>query len=122
MRDEKGRFMPGFSGCPGAHKGRYGGRTIALMILDKVIAEQPYQKKLEHAIRAAAMKQPLWFFLKVVVPLLPKEAILRVFGEGEGSVLDELISAKEQILAGRATHERLPDNPGGPTPEGGAGA
>jgi len=72
-------FKPGNNANPaGRPAGTVGGRTRALQILDEVSTRQDNAQLLAEAMDAAMKKNPLAFFLKYMVPLMPKEALLRV--------------------------------------------
>ena len=73
-RTETGRIMKGFSLNPaGRPVGCVGGRTRALNIIDSVLGDEVNLKKMEAALVEALNKKPLWFFVNIVMPLLPKE-------------------------------------------------
>lgn len=67
----------------GRHVGSFGGRHMALMTLDKVMAEAGNQRKLDAAFREAIDDDVLKFFRQYIMPLLPKEAIVKLGGENE---------------------------------------
>ena len=73
-RNEDGTIAKGFSLNPkGRPKGGVGGRCRALGLLDGILSEAECEKSLEKALREALLKRPLWFFVNIVMPLLPKE-------------------------------------------------
>lgn len=88
---EKGRKPKGYDtrfGQPGGPKsgrpaGSFGGRHAALMTLDKVMAEAGNQRKLDVAFRKAIDENVLKFFRQYIMPLLPREAIVKLGGENE---------------------------------------
>lgn len=57
----------------------------ALVLLDKILAEEGMQEKLGDSIRKAFAKNPLGFFYKFVMPLLPRDMVIRAGGE-DGAV------------------------------------
>lgn len=70
-----GRFMPGTSGHrAGRPVGSRSGRAEALRALDSVLGEEENIGLLKKALEDALRKKPLWFFINIVMPLLPKEA------------------------------------------------
>lgn len=78
-RRPDGRLAPGANLNPhGRPAGSVGGRSRALQILDEVSTRQDNAQLLAEAMDAAMKKNPLQFFLRYMVPLMPKEALLRV--------------------------------------------
>ena len=74
-RSEEGRFQPGTSGNPaGKPRGLVSGRSKALGALDRIVAREENIEILEAALEGALRKRPLWFFVNIVMPLLPKES------------------------------------------------
>ena len=74
-RSEEGRFQPGTSGNPaGKRKGAVSGRARALGALDRIVGSEENMAVLEAAIEETLRKRPLWFFVNVIMPLLPKES------------------------------------------------
>lgn len=68
--DEKPwRFKPG---NPGRPHGAIGGRHKALNALDEMVNKEPNIKKLQAHWQKLFDKNPAGFWLKFVVPLLPK--------------------------------------------------
>lgn len=77
------QFEPGQSGNPvGRPKGSYGGRIMALASLDRLLAKKKNQKALMDALEKDLLKDPVYFFKTVVMPLLPREAKLSLDREG----------------------------------------
>ena len=77
------QFEAGQSGNPvGRPKGSYGGRIMALASLDKLLAKKKNQKALMDALEKDLMKDPVYFFKTVIMPLLPREAKLSVDQDG----------------------------------------
>ncbi len=80
------RFQPGKSGNPGGRrKGSVGGRSLALAVLDAMLAKSSNREKLARALQAKFSKDPVGFFRTMVMPLVPKEAKVAV--ENDGIVL-----------------------------------
>ena len=74
-RTETGHFQPGTSGNPaGKPKGLVSGRSKALGALDRIVGRDENIEILEAALEGALRKRPLWFFVNIVMPLLPKES------------------------------------------------
>ena len=77
------QFEAGQSGNPvGRPKGSYGGRIMALASLDRLLAKKKNQKALMDALEKDLLKDPVYFFKTVVMPLLPREAKLSLDREG----------------------------------------
>jgi len=71
---EAAKFKPGQSGNPaGKVKGTVGGRLKALGALDRMMGKEENIALLETALEEAFKKKPVWFFVNIVMPLLPKE-------------------------------------------------
>lgn len=77
------------------------------MLLDKVVAKAPNQKLIEEALQTAITKAPLTFFRDFVMPLLPKESLVKVDAPQKVAVR---IYLAEEIAAG-ATNPALPPPP-----------
>ncbi len=68
------RFKPGQSGNPaGKAKGTLNGRSRALAALDRIAGKEENVRILADALEDALRKKPLWFFVNIIMPLLPKE-------------------------------------------------
>ena len=76
-------FKPGQSGNKAGRPPGAGGRQRALQILDEVGNREDNAQLLSAAFDAAFKKNPLQFFLKVMAPLLPREALLKVEKAGD---------------------------------------
>jgi hypothetical protein len=71
---EASKFKPGQSGNPaGKVKGTVGGRMKALGALDRMMGKEENIALLETALEDTFRKKPVWFFVNIVMPLLPKE-------------------------------------------------
>lgn len=68
-------------GNPGRLPGTEGGRKKALRELDKLIAKEGNLRKLVEKWQELFDRNPAAFFMKVVMPLVPKEFILQHGGE-----------------------------------------
>ena len=67
-------FEKGVSGNPaGRPKGMLTGRAKALYALDQVVAKEENLALIEDALEKTLREKPLWFFVNIVMPLLPKE-------------------------------------------------
>ena len=71
----KGGPSPNPAGRP---KGLRGGRYKALAMLDKLMGQVENLEKLREALQAKFDKDPCAFFRTYVMPLIPKEAHLRL--------------------------------------------
>ena len=77
------QFEAGQSGNPvGRPKGSYGGRIMALASLDRLLAKKKNQKALMDALEKDLLKDPVYFFKTVIMPLLPREAKLSIDRDG----------------------------------------
>jgi hypothetical protein len=71
-------WPPGQSGNPrGAKSGKVHGRARALAKLDELLDEEDTMSEVIDGLREYARRYPHQFFVKIVIPLLPKEAIVR---------------------------------------------
>ena len=67
-------FEKGHPGGPGRPKGS--GRSQALAVLDEVCENTKVKSAIRKELMKKALQNPLAFFMKIVVPLLPKELSL----------------------------------------------
>ena len=83
-----GRFAPGNTvGLTGRPKGALSGRSQALAVLDKIMAESETQAVLETALREDFAADPVRFFKAMIMPLLPTEQRVKVQNELAGAVV-----------------------------------
>ena len=76
-------FKPGQSGNPaGRPKGTKTGRVHALGELDSLLSEEETLETLRDGFQKALERDPVWFFRRIIMPLLPKEATLSVEHDG----------------------------------------
>ena len=67
-------FEKGVSGNPcGRPKGLLTGRAKALYALDQVVSKEENIALIEAALEKTLKEKPMWFFINVIMPLLPKE-------------------------------------------------
>ena len=67
-------FEKGISGNPaGRPKGLLTGRAKALYALDQVVSKEENMALIEGALEKTLKEKPMWFFINVIMPLLPKE-------------------------------------------------
>ena len=72
---EAAKFKPGQSGNPaGKKKGVVIGRMKALGALDRLMGKEENVTLLENALEESLRKKPVWFFVNIIMPLLPKES------------------------------------------------
>lgn len=77
--DERGKFKKGF--CPnplGRPKGVLSGRMQAVTILDRILANAKNQQIMERRLTEKLRKDPVWFFRALVIPLVPKEQVMKL--------------------------------------------
>ena len=100
-------FVPGQSGNPaGRPKGTSSGRMAALAELDQLLNEVDARAALRNGLRAELLRDPAAFFLRFVVPLLPKQAAL--------PMPSRIFSAKWLRPASRASRTGCWENNWGP--------
>ena len=103
-------FKPGVSGNPaGKPKGSVSGRQRALSEVDRLLSEDESIECLGNALREALHKKPLWFFINIIMPLLPKEM------KGSLESDDRVIEWRGLVTVGAGTPgvTRKPDAAGG---------
>ena len=67
-------FEKGVSGNPaGRPRGLLTGRAKALYALDQVVSKEENMALIEGALEKTLREKPMWFFINVIMPLLPKE-------------------------------------------------
>ena len=77
------QFQPGVCANPGGRgKGNVGGRGQALLILDSLMAEDGNKAKLRDAMQSNFDANPMRFFRQVIMPLLPRDVMLKMGEEG----------------------------------------
>jgi len=76
-------FKPGESGNPaGKKKGTRSGRMQALGVLDSLLKETGAMEVLRAGLEKKLEQDPVWFFRRIIMPLLPKEASLHIEHDG----------------------------------------
>lgn len=86
-RSPKGQFLPGWrppAAGSGGRKGRVGGRAAALQWIDSITKEANCAKAIKDALRKEALTRPLRYFKTILMPLVPKEMLLRIGAEQGG--------------------------------------
>ena len=66
----------------GRPKGSVGGRAQALMVLDALMADDRNKTKLRSAMQASFDQNPMRFFRQIIMPLLPRDVMLKMGEEG----------------------------------------
>jgi hypothetical protein len=73
------QFPTGQSGNPaGKPKGAVSGRTQIVKALDRLLQDEGNQQALLNGLEASLQKDPVWFFRRIIMPLLPKEASVNI--------------------------------------------
>ena len=76
-------FKSGQSGNPdGRPKGAKSGRMQALGELDSLLKEAGVLASLREGLQKKLEQDPVWFFRRIVMPLLPREATLQLENDG----------------------------------------
>ena len=68
------KFQPGCRPGPGRPKGSLGGRSEALLLLDRILGEANTQEALEKGLREYICRRPVTAFRRLIIPLLPRHA------------------------------------------------
>jgi hypothetical protein len=77
------QFQPGMCANPaGRGKGNVGGRAQALLLLDSLMAEEGNKAKLRDAMQANFNANPMRFFRQIIMPLLPRDVMLKMGEDG----------------------------------------
>jgi len=75
LRDERGRFIVGTAPGPGRCPD---GRRAAIQVLDRLMADAGNLEKLRDALQDEFTRSPIKFFRSIIMPLLPKQALLGI--------------------------------------------
>lgn len=106
-RDIATRFQPGHvPTSPGRPQG-YGGRRKALAMLDAMLAEESNIEKLREAFQSDFDRDPVRFFRKIVMPLLPQGISLATNDE-KGAVVWQSLLSTFPALDGSADDAETP--------------
>ncbi len=95
MQFQSGHNSPG----PGRPKGSVSGRARALQILDALMAEEANLERLRAAMQASLEANPMRFFRQIIMPLIPKDVVLKMVEPGEikwVSLLDSFPKTEER--------------------------
>ena len=77
------KFQPGQSGnIEGRPKGIKSGRMQALNALDGMLIDEGTLETLREGLQKSLERDPVWFFRRIIIPLLPKEASLQIENDG----------------------------------------
>lgn len=91
-RRPNGQFVPGWKPKTGfgidrpphSRKGEVGGRAAALNWLDSITKEHGVASAIKAALRKEGTERPLRYFKEILMPLVPKEMLLRIGAEQGG--------------------------------------
>ena len=72
MQYQPGHRNPG----PGRPKGSVSGRARALQVLDELLSQDDNQEQLRAALDSLFKRDPVRFFRNIVMPLLPRHAVM----------------------------------------------
>ena len=77
------QFQPGQSGNPaGRPKGAVSGRSQIVKAVDQMLQSEGNQQALLDSLQASLKENPVWFFRRIIMPLLPKEASVNIEHSG----------------------------------------
>ena len=77
------QFQSGQSGNPdGRPKGIKSGRMQALGVLDDLLKDEGTLASLREGLQKALERDPAWFFRRIIMPLLPKDATVQLDKQG----------------------------------------
>jgi hypothetical protein len=77
------QFQPGQSGnSEGKPKGTVSGRMQLVKELDRMLKDEDNRQVLINGLQASLQKDPVWFFRRIIMPLLPKEASVNIEHSG----------------------------------------
>jgi len=102
---------------PQIRKGKTGGRQAALRWIDAITTELKVATAIKAALRKEAMTKPLRYFKEILMPLVPKEMLLRVGAEEGGmawvSYLTSNLTERSLKLPEGETYDLEPSAAGG---------
>lgn len=76
IRDELGRYVKGSGGKP---YGASAGRNKAVQAIDDLMKKEENVRLFEKAIQERFENNPVGFFVKIIMPLIPREMVIRMF-------------------------------------------
>ena len=77
------QFQPGQSGNPdGRPKGSKSGRMQAVGVLDSILKDEGTLATLREGLQKSLERDPVWFFRRIIMPLLPKDATVQLDKKG----------------------------------------
>ncbi len=95
LRGEGGKYLEGTRAGPGRPPQSWG-RAQALRVLDDLVADAGNQEKLRVAMQVAFDQNPLGFFRRIVMPLLPRSAMLGLADGSGGGITIKFISGVDE--------------------------
>jgi len=95
IRDSRGRFIEGTRPGPGMTAR---GRLEAIRTLDAMLAESGNVEKLRDALQRSFDRNPMRFFKSIIMPLLPKTAVLGIESEGGHAAVKIIAGVAEDRL------------------------
>jgi len=99
-------FQPGKSGnIEGRPKGIKSGRMVALGELDAMLKEAGVLETLRAGLQKSLERDPVWFFRRIIIPLLPKEASLQIENDGVVSWLSLSTTVPTEVSNASTTPE-----------------
>jgi len=100
-RDALGRVLPGAVLNPaGRPRGSVGGRALALLTLDKMMAKEANLELLFKALEADFLKDPIRFFKTIIMPTAPTDVKMAIVGTvAPWPDLKEMIIRKRELEA-----------------------
>ena len=101
-------FEKGVSGNPaGKPKGLVLGRARALNALDQVVGRDENVALIEETLEKTLREKPMWFFVNIIMPLLPKETKGVVEAGDRVFEWRSLLSVCEEVVGGQTETKPL---------------
>ena len=95
LRDARGLFQPGTAPGPGRYPQ---GRKASIDVLDEMLAETGNREKLRKALQREFDRSPVAFFRRIIMPLLPKTALLGIVDGGGEALVKFIAGIREDRL------------------------
>ena len=125
-RQAGGRFMPGWRNPKApdfasiARKKGEGGRVAALNWLDSVTKEPLVANSIKAALRKEGKEHPLRYFKEILMPLFPKEMLMRVGAEKGGMTWASYLTSN--LTEANSPSQEIDISDSAPSAADGAGA